>query len=109
VEITARLLRDMAAQGHAVDWWQHGAPRERDRERSESAPKGRSRAGARRPRDAARRAGSQLAGETRPENPSWCRAACSASYGLSVMSHVRERAFLDVAEPSRKEPHHSST
>ena len=61
------------------------------------------------PRDAARRAGSQLAGETRPENPSWCRAACSASYGLSVMSHVRERAFLDVAEPSRKEPHHSST
>ena len=34
VELIARLLRDMAAEGDAIDWWQRGAPRERDRERS---------------------------------------------------------------------------
>ena len=34
VELTARLLRDIAAQDDAVDWWQRGVPRERGRERS---------------------------------------------------------------------------
>ena len=32
VELTARLLRDMAAEEDAVDWWQRGAPGDRGRE-----------------------------------------------------------------------------
>ncbi len=31
VERTARELREMAAEGESIDWWQLGAPRERDR------------------------------------------------------------------------------
>ena len=34
VERTARVLRDMAAEGDCVDWWQLGAPRDRDAERT---------------------------------------------------------------------------
>jgi len=51
VERTARLLRDMAAEGDSVDWWQRGAPRDRRGQRASDD------------------AGSPLARETRPENP----------------------------------------
>jgi hypothetical protein len=34
VELTTRLLRDMAAQEDVVDWWQRGAPSEGEQERS---------------------------------------------------------------------------
>jgi hypothetical protein len=34
VERTARLLRDMAADDELVDWWQRGAPSDREHERS---------------------------------------------------------------------------
>jgi hypothetical protein len=34
VERTARPLRDMAAEDDRVDWWQRGAPVDRERERS---------------------------------------------------------------------------
>ena len=50
-ERTARLLRDMAAEGDSVDWWQLGAPRDRDAQRASGED------------------GSPLAPETRPENP----------------------------------------
>ena len=30
VERTARELREMAAEGESIDWWELGAPRERD-------------------------------------------------------------------------------
>lgn len=30
VERTARQLREIAAQGESIDWWELGAPRERD-------------------------------------------------------------------------------
>jgi hypothetical protein len=51
VERTAHTLRDMAARGEAIDWWQLGALRDR------RAP------------PAAEQAGSPLGPETRPENP----------------------------------------
>ena len=51
VERTARLLRDMAAEGESVDWWQLGATRDRALERTSGD------------------VGSPLAPETRPENP----------------------------------------
>lgn len=51
VELTARLLRDMVAEGQPIDWWARGAPRDRRAQRD------------------ARDAGSPLAPETRPENP----------------------------------------
>jgi hypothetical protein len=34
VEGTAHLLRDMAAADELVDWWQRGAPRDYEQERS---------------------------------------------------------------------------
>ena len=51
VERTARVLRDMATKGASVDWWQLGAPSDRA---AQWAPGG---------------AGSALAQQTRPENP----------------------------------------
>jgi hypothetical protein len=52
VELTARLLREMAAAGESIDWWARGAPSDRRAQRPAS--------------DQAR---SSLARETRPENP----------------------------------------
>jgi hypothetical protein len=52
IERTARLLRDMAAEGESIDWWARGALPER-----------------RVQRPAGVKAGSSLAPETRPENP----------------------------------------
>jgi predicted TPR repeat methyltransferase len=51
VELTARVLRDMADEGESIDWWTRGARH------------------ARRAPPAAEQAGSPLAPETRPENP----------------------------------------
>ena len=31
IELRARLLQDMAAEGEHIDWWQRGEPRERAR------------------------------------------------------------------------------
>lgn len=50
-ERTARLLRDMTAEGDSVDWWQLGAPPDREAQRTSGSDE------------------SPLAPETRPENP----------------------------------------
>jgi hypothetical protein len=51
VERTARLLRDMAAESDSIDWWQLGAPRDREAQWASGG------------------GGSPLAPKTRPENP----------------------------------------